>query len=69
MQRFDTGIIQVDHALLVAFAEQPDLPLFQVDVAKVHPDQFCQTHPAVQKQHDHAVIPFREIALMLGAFQ
>ena len=53
----------------MAFAEQTDLPLFHVDVAEVHADKLRKTHPTVQKQHDHAVIPLREIALMLGAFQ
>ncbi len=53
----------------MAFAEQTNLPLFHVDVAEVHADKLRKTHPAVQKQHDHAVIPLREIALGLGAFQ
>ena len=53
----------------MAFAEQTDLPLFHVDVTEIHPHKLRKTHPAVQKQHHHAVIPLREIALGLGAFQ
>ena len=53
----------------MAFAEQTDLPLFHVDVTEVHPHKLRKTHPAVQKEHHHAVIPLGEIALGLGAFQ
>ena len=53
----------------MAFAEQTDLPLFHVDVTEIHPHKFRKTHPTVQKEHHHAVIPLREIALSLGAFQ
>ena len=53
----------------MAFAEQTDLPLFHVDVTEIHPHKLRKTHPTVQKQHDHAVIPLGKIALGLGAFQ
>ena len=53
----------------MALAEQPDLPLFQINVIQVHAHKLRQTHAAVQEQDHHAVIPLREIALGLGAFQ
>ena len=68
-QSFYAGIVEINHSLLVALAEKPDLPLFEVDIAQIHAHKLRKPHPTVQKQHDHAVIPFREIALVLGAFQ
>ena len=53
----------------MAFAEQTDLPVFQIDIIQIHANQFCKAHPAVQKQHDHAVVPLRKVALGLRAFQ
>ena len=69
LQRFHAGIVQIHHALFVALAEQPDLPLFQINVIQVHAHKLRQTHAAVQEQDHHAVIPLWEIALGLGAFQ
>ena len=53
----------------MAFAEQANLPLLQINVSKVHAYQLCKTHTAVEEQHHHAVVPLREIALGLGALQ
>ena len=35
-QSFYAGIIEIDHSLLVALAEKPNLPLFEVDIAQIH---------------------------------
>ena len=47
LQCFHTGIVEVDHPLLVSFAKEADLALGKVDVLQIHPHQFGQTHPAV----------------------
>ena len=53
----------------MAFAEQPDLAVFQINIVKIHSYQLGQTHPTIQEQHNHAVISFWKIALCLRAFQ
>ena len=69
LQGFDAGLIQIDHPFLVALAKEPDLPLFQVDIAQIHAHQLRKSHSAVQEQNHHAVIPLRKIALILRALQ
>ena len=53
----------------MAFAEQADLPLLQINVSKVHAYQLRKTHTAVEKQHHHAIVPLREIALGWNYFK
>ena len=69
VQRLDAGLVQVNHPLLVSLAEQADLPARQVDVVQIHPHQLSQTHPAVEEQRHHAVVPLREISLIAADVQ
>ena len=69
VQRLHTGVVQIDHPLFVALAKQPDLPSGKVDVLHIHAHQLRQAHPAVQKQHGHAVIALGKIAGSPGGLQ
>ena len=43
------------------------IPIFNILEDETY--KFRKTHTAVEEQHHHAVVPLREIALVLGAFQ
>jgi excinuclease UvrABC helicase subunit UvrB len=54
MQRGETGIIEIDNALLAALSENADLPVIEIDVADIHADQLRKAVDLAKKNMEEA---------------
>ena len=57
LQSTDAGVVEVDHPLLIAFAQQHQGVILPVDAAFFDAHQLGKAHPAVEQQGDDAVVP------------